>query len=392
MNPDEEPTHIEEGNGEEKGYYYSAAEARRILGVSRRTLQRLLAHGRLTGYYDERTRSWRIERQSVLSLQRTPMDSSTTPWYRHRSIFLAVPLLVVALLVLGYVGLGIIVPSLGGCPSGEQSVIEAFPHYSGGQQEGPYFEEDYCVVRYATYATRDGILTYYDEQLRENGFEYYPQEQEERRFWAGVPESDDIAISKRPSDLPQGRAGLFTACRDGYSYSVAYYPPPEPGKKGKFEGRGGFSRDEAVVNVEVGEGWPCTTGSTGGETSEPGTVTIEASGGQEVEVQVEIADDAAEQQRGLMERTELGENSGMLFVYQEEQQLSFWMRNTLIPLSIAYIDADGQIVDIQDMQPLDETSHPSAEPAQYALEVNQGFFEEHGVQVGDTVEVPPDAN
>ncbi len=93
-----------------------------------------------------------------------------------------------------------------------------------------------------------------------------------------------------------------------------------------------------------------------------------------------------------MERTELGENSGMLFVYQEEQQRSFWMRDTLIPLSIAYIDADGRIVDIQDMQPLDETSHPSAEPAQYALEVNQGFFEEHGVQVGDRVELPPDAS
>jgi uncharacterized membrane protein (UPF0127 family) len=375
---------------ERRRLYYTAAEARRILGVSRRRLHQLLAQGRLTGHYDERTGSWRIERESVHSLRPTPMDSSITPWYRRRSIFLAVPLLVVALLVLGYVGLGIIVPSLGGCPSEEQSVIEAFPHYSGEQQESPYFEEDYCIVRYATDASRNELLTYYDEQLRENGFEYYPQREE--RFWTGVPETNDIAISERPSDLPQGRGGLFTACRDGYSYSIAYYPPPEPGEKGKFEGRGGFSRDEPVVNVEVAEGWPCTTGSPGGETSELGRVTIEASGGQEVEVQVEIADDAAEQERGLMERTELGENSGMLFVYQEEQQRSFWMRDTLIPLSIAYIDAEGQIVDIQDMQPLDETSHPSAEPAQYALEVNQGFFEDHGVQVGDTVELPPDAS
>jgi uncharacterized membrane protein (UPF0127 family) len=118
------------------------------------------------------------------------------------------------------------------------------------------------------------------------------------------------------------------------------------------------------------------------------TVTIDASGGQRVEVEVEIADDYAERQRGLMERTELAENAGMLFVFDREQQLSFWMRNTLIPLSIAYIDAEEQIIDIQDMQPLDETSHPSAEPAMYALEVNQGFFDEHGVGVGNEVELP----
>ena len=63
------------------------------------------------------------------------------------------------------------------------------------------------------------------------------------------------------------------------------------------------------------------------------------------------------------------------------------MKNTLIPLSIAYIDEDGRIVDIEDMEPLDETSHPSAEPANYALEVNQGFFEERGVKVGDMAKI-----
>ncbi len=141
--------------------------------------------------------------------------------------------------------------------------------------------------------------------------------------------------------------------------------------------------------VLVGCSWEET--SSEAETSSPdesATVTIDASGGQRVEVEVEIADDYAERQRGLMERTELAENAGMLFVFDREQQLSFWMRNTLIPLSIAYIDAEERIIDIQDMQPLDETSHPSAEPAMYALEVNQGFFDEHGVGVGDEVELP----
>lgn len=118
------------------------------------------------------------------------------------------------------------------------------------------------------------------------------------------------------------------------------------------------------------------------------TVTLVPSGGAKpVEIEAEIADDGAERQRGLMKRTELAEDAGMLFVFGREKALSFWMRDTLIPLSIAYIDAEGRIVDIEDMEPLDDqTKHPSAEPAKYALEVNQGLFGKRGVKVGDTVE------
>ena len=107
-------------------------------------------------------------------------------------------------------------------------------------------------------------------------------------------------------------------------------------------------------------------------------------------MRVEIADDSAERARGLMYRTALGENRGMLFVYGSEMRLSFWMKNTLIPLSIAFMDAKGRIVDIQDMKPLDDDppSYVSAEPAKYALEVNRGFFEERGVKVGDRAELP----
>jgi uncharacterized protein len=121
---------------------------------------------------------------------------------------------------------------------------------------------------------------------------------------------------------------------------------------------------------------------------ETAIVGISTARGERVEVQVEIADEEDEQKRGLMERTALAEDAGMLFVFPGERPLSFWMKDTLIPLSIAYIDGDGGIVDIQDMAPLDETSHPSAAPAQYALEVNQGFFEERGVQVGDETDLP----
>ncbi len=128
-------------------------------------------------------------------------------------------------------------------------------------------------------------------------------------------------------------------------------------------------------------------------TSEPpglSTVVIDASEGEKVGVQVEIAEGPFEQMRGLMHRTALGEDRGMLFVYSDERMLSFWMKNTLIPLSIAYIDSKGRITDILDMKPLDDRPphYVSSEPVKYALEVNQGFFEERGVKVGDRVEIP----
>jgi uncharacterized protein len=137
----------------------------------------------------------------------------------------------------------------------------------------------------------------------------------------------------------------------------------------------------------------CDTGAdtagTGQKTPELPTVTIHASCG-EVRVWVEVADDPAEQAKGLMYRKTLGENRGMLFVYPEERELSFWMKNTLIPLSIAFIDSKRRIIDIQDMKPLDDRPphYVSSEPAQYALEVNRGFFEKRGVKVGDRVELP----
>jgi uncharacterized membrane protein (UPF0127 family) len=127
--------------------------------------------------------------------------------------------------------------------------------------------------------------------------------------------------------------------------------------------------------------------ATGTEVSPLPVLTIIDSAGEMVPVEVEIADTEAERQTGLMGRTVLPQDAGMLFVFEGEQPLSFWMKDTFIPLSIAYIDAQGRIVDIQDMQPLDEIPHLSASPAQYALEVNQGFFEDRGITVGDTVEL-----
>lgn len=110
--------------------------------------------------------------------------------------------------------------------------------------------------------------------------------------------------------------------------------------------------------------------------------TIDVAG---YDVRVEIADDDAERRRGLMHRDSLPEDEGMLFVYPEEQTLSFWMRETVIPLDIAFVDRRGYIVDIQQMDPHTEELHESSSPAMYALELNRGWFEEHGVEEGDRV-------
>jgi uncharacterized membrane protein (UPF0127 family) len=128
-----------------------------------------------------------------------------------------------------------------------------------------------------------------------------------------------------------------------------------------------------------------TAGTEGGE--ELRKVIINASSGEKVRVRVEIADNYPEQVIGLRWRKSLPENRGMLFVYTDEDRRSFTMEDTLIPLSIAFMDSEGRIVDIQDMEP-SEDGYDSAEPAQYALEVNQGFFEERGVEVGDRAELP----
>jgi len=89
---------------------------------------------------------------------------------------------------------------------------------------------------------------------------------------------------------------------------------------------------------------------------------------------------------GLMYRTVMAENEGMLFVFDHEITLPFWMKNTELPLSIAFIDRNGIILDLQDMTPLDEqTLHAPGVPYRFALEMNQGWFQRHAVKAGDTV-------
>lgn len=111
-----------------------------------------------------------------------------------------------------------------------------------------------------------------------------------------------------------------------------------------------------------------------------------------VTVRVEIADDPEERQRGLMHRSELAPDAGMLFVFPDDAPRSFWMKNTEIPLSIAYVLNDGTIVEIYDMEPGSLAPVRSTQPVRYALEVNQGFFQEAEIAVGDRIDLRPVVN
>jgi len=114
-------------------------------------------------------------------------------------------------------------------------------------------------------------------------------------------------------------------------------------------------------------------------------LTIQRENAQNVEITVELARTDEERATGLMFRKNLPEGRGMLFVFDRDQQMSFWMKNTLIPLSIAYISSEGLIIEIKDMKPNDLTSVKSSRSVRYALEVPQGWFDRANVKAGDRV-------
>jgi len=109
--------------------------------------------------------------------------------------------------------------------------------------------------------------------------------------------------------------------------------------------------------------------------------------GEEIDLLVEVADSPEERSVGLMFRENLPEDEGMLFVFEQDGQHSFYMRNTLVPLSIAFIKSDGTIVEIEDMEPLTETLHSTDEPYLYAIEANRGWFGRNGITAGSEVRI-----
>ena len=99
-------------------------------------------------------------------------------------------------------------------------------------------------------------------------------------------------------------------------------------------------------------------------------------------LRVEVAENDAQRSRGLMHREKMPRDQGMLFIFEEPAYQAMWMKNTLIPLSVAFVDREGVILNIRDMQPQTLDTHMSAGPALYAIETNKGWFAERGIKEG----------
>ena len=104
-----------------------------------------------------------------------------------------------------------------------------------------------------------------------------------------------------------------------------------------------------------------------------------------VALQVEVAATLEERRRGLSGRREVPNGTGMLFVFPDQAQRTFWMKDTPTALSLAFLDLDGLVTQMEDMAPLSETPHTSRDPAEYVLEVPRGWFQEMAIEVGDRV-------
>ena len=117
-------------------------------------------------------------------------------------------------------------------------------------------------------------------------------------------------------------------------------------------------------------------------------IKIVCQDGREFTVSAEIAEKTEDRNHGFMERKTIPDGTGMLFIFEKDQILSFWMKNTPHPLSIAYIDSKGKIRDIYDMTPYSLSSIISTVSVRYALEVPQGWYKKNGITVGDTVVLP----
>lgn len=116
--------------------------------------------------------------------------------------------------------------------------------------------------------------------------------------------------------------------------------------------------------------------------------SIRLSAGMHV-IQAELAQTPDEHSIGLMHRPTMATNDGMLFAFEQPAQQCFWMKNTLLPLSAAFIGDDGSVVNIEDMKPQTLNSHCSAQPVRFVLEMNQGWFAKRGIKAGSKLQGAP---
>ena len=109
--------------------------------------------------------------------------------------------------------------------------------------------------------------------------------------------------------------------------------------------------------------------------------TVQLKAGMHI-IHAEVAADFSTRAQGLMHRKSLGQNDGMLFIFEAPAMQCMWMKNTFVPLSVAFLDESGTIINIADMRPHSEQSHCAVQPARYALEMNRGWFAQRGIKPG----------
>ncbi|MGZ3157731.1 MAG: DUF192 domain-containing protein [Burkholderiaceae bacterium] len=102
-------------------------------------------------------------------------------------------------------------------------------------------------------------------------------------------------------------------------------------------------------------------------------------------IQAEVAANQAQHEQGLMFRENMGQNEGMIFLFNTPASICMWMKNTLIPLSVAFIDTEGKIINIEDMEPQTTESHCAKKPAKYALEMNRGWFKQKNIKPNSAI-------
>ena len=134
----------------------------------------------------------------------------------------------------------------------------------------------------------------------------------------------------------------------------------------------------AVINMTA------STPTFAQTTAQPELATKKIQAGMHI-ITAEIAASNTERQMGLMNRSKLGPNRGMLFVFDQADKHCFWMRNTPLALTIAWLDEQGKIVSLADMQPKSDDNHCPSAPAVYALEMEQGWFKQRNIKVGATL-------
>ena len=106
-------------------------------------------------------------------------------------------------------------------------------------------------------------------------------------------------------------------------------------------------------------------------------------------IKAEVASTEGQRQQGLMYRKKMEANEGMIFVFDNTGEVCMWMKNTFLPLSVAFLDDDGKIVNIEDMQPQSLDSHCGKKPVRYALEMNKGWFKQKNIKPGSKLEGIP---